>query len=110
MRARREHLFERGHLLSIVRYGSTDAVDPPPGTPAGRHGAAFGVYNAALGVGTLAASVLFGVLYERFGAGAAFGTGAGLAAVAASGLLVVRMVPSRDAKMEDSDVSHSRHQ
>jgi MFS family permease len=78
-------------------------------TPADRHGAAFGVYNAALGAGTLAASVMFGVLYERFGAGAAFGTGAGLAAAAAVALLLVRTGAGRDDKMIGSDVSNSRH-
>lgn len=78
--------------------------------PAGRHGAAFGVYNAALGAGTLAASVMFGMLYERFGASAAFGTGAAIAAAAASALLLVRTEPGGDAKMNSSNVSHSRHQ
>lgn len=79
-------------------------------TPADRHGAAFGVYNAALGIGMLAASVMFGVLYERFGAGAAFGTGAGLAAAAAAALLVVRTGAEWDGKMASSNVSNSRHQ
>jgi len=51
--------------------------------PAGRRGTAFGWYNAALGVGALAASVVFGLLYERFGHAAAFTTGAVLAAAAA---------------------------
>src|SRR6185436_18048675 len=37
-------------------------------TPTGRQGTAFGVYNAVLGIGALAASVAFGFLYERFGA------------------------------------------
>jgi MFS family permease len=79
-------------------------------TPADRHGAAFGVYNAALGVGMLTASVVFGVLYERFGAGAAFGTGAALAAAAASALLLVRTDTGRDGKIAGSNVSNSRHQ
>jgi MFS family permease len=52
-------------------------------TPAARRGTAFGYYNAALGVGALVASVLFGFLYQRLGAPVAFGTGAGLAAIAA---------------------------
>jgi MFS family permease len=58
--------------------------------PAGRTGAAFGVYNAALGAGTLLASIVFGVLYERLGHSAAFMAGAALAAVAAVLLLLVR--------------------
>jgi MFS family permease len=58
-------------------------------TPAHAEGTAFGFYNAALGVGTLTASVVFGFLYERFGPAAAFGTGAALAALAAVLLLAV---------------------
>ena len=58
--------------------------------PAGARGAAFGFYNAGVGIGVLLASVVFGVLYERFGPGLAFGTGAGLAAVAAVLLALVR--------------------
>jgi MFS family permease len=58
--------------------------------PVDRRGSAFGFYNAALGVGALLASVVFGVLYERFGHGVAFGTGAALAALAAVLLLLVR--------------------
>jgi predicted MFS family arabinose efflux permease len=78
--------------------------------PADRHGAAFGVYNAALGVGALAASMMFGVLYEQFGAGTAFRTGAGLAAAAALALVLVRTDAGRDAKIERSNVSDSRDQ
>jgi MFS family permease len=58
-------------------------------TPAGRRGAAFGWYNATTGVGALIASVLFGELYEHFGAPVAFTTGAVLAAVAAVLLLFI---------------------
>jgi MFS family permease len=58
--------------------------------PAIARGTAFGFYNAALGVGALLASVIFGVLYDRLGYAVAFGTGAALAAVAAVLLLLVR--------------------
>ena len=58
-------------------------------TPAGRHGLAFGLYNAALGIGALLASVAFGVLYERLGPSVAFGSGAALAAAAAAWLLTI---------------------
>ena len=51
--------------------------------PVGRRGTAFGWYNAALGLGVLAASVMFGFLYDRFGHAVAFTTGASLAAAAA---------------------------
>jgi MFS family permease len=56
-------------------------------TPAHQQGTAFGLYNGALGAGALLASVTFGLLYERVSPGAAFGTGAALAALAALLLL-----------------------
>jgi MFS family permease len=71
-------------------------------TPAGRQGTAFGLYNAALGVGALAASVMFGFLYARFGAAAAFGTGSALAAAAAVLLVFIRITPTRDAMIVGS--------
>jgi MFS family permease len=57
--------------------------------PASRRGFAFGVYNAVLGIGALAASLLFGGLWDLFGPAAAFGTGAALALVASALLFVV---------------------
>jgi MFS family permease len=48
-----------------------------------RRGLAYGWYDTAIGVATLPASVLFGGLYDHFGAMAAFGSGAGLALLAA---------------------------
>jgi MFS family permease len=56
--------------------------------PASRRGFAFGLYTAVQGLGALAASVLFGVVWKAFGAAAAFGLGAALA-LAATGLLFV---------------------
>ena len=50
--------------------------------PATSRGTAFGIYNAALGVGALLASLLFGLLWTRVSPQAAFLTGAGLAIVA----------------------------
>jgi MFS family permease len=44
-----------------------------------RRGSAFGLYNLAIGLGALPASVLFGVLYKTFGAAVAFGAGAAIA-------------------------------
>jgi MFS family permease len=66
-------------------------------TPPDRRGAAFGIYNATIGVGALVASILFGYLYEHFGSSAAFATGAMLAGVAAVMLLFVPTEPLRDA-------------
>ncbi|MGE3959927.1 MAG: MFS transporter [Vicinamibacterales bacterium] len=50
--------------------------------PPSSRGFAFGLYNAVLGVGSLLASVLFGVLWTTWGAPVAFGTGAVLALLA----------------------------
>jgi predicted MFS family arabinose efflux permease len=55
-----------------------------------RKGLAFGWYNFSIGVTAMPASVLFGFLYKDYGALAAFGTGAGLALVAAVILLGVK--------------------
>jgi MFS family permease len=50
--------------------------------PAGARGTAFGVYNAALGVGGLLSSLMVGVIWTRVSPHAAFLTGAALALVA----------------------------
>jgi len=54
--------------------------------PPHARGTAFGIYNATLGVGTLAASLIFGAIWTRVSPHAAFLTGAALA-IAASALL-----------------------
>jgi MFS family permease len=59
--------------------------------PVAKRGTAFGWYNAALGIGALAASVVFGVLYERLGHAAAFTTGA---ALAAAGAVLLVLLPA----------------
>jgi len=59
--------------------------------PAARRGTAFGWFNAALGLGALPASVVFGVGWERAGSPAAFLLGAAIAAAAT--LLFVLLVP-----------------
>ena len=51
--------------------------------PSGQRGRAFGLYNAAIGLGALPASLLMGWLWAQFGASVAFGAGATLAGVAA---------------------------
>jgi MFS family permease len=50
--------------------------------PVDARGTAFGVYNAALGVGTLAASLIFGAIWTTVSPHAAFLTGAALAVLA----------------------------
>jgi MFS family permease len=47
-----------------------------------RKGLAYGWYNFAIGIATLPSSLIFGALYQAYGALAAFGWGAGLALVA----------------------------
>jgi MFS family permease len=74
-------------------------------TPLTRHGSAFGLYNAALGAGALVASVMFGYIYDQFGAPRAFTMGAMLAGVAALALLFVPSV-----KMDSSNAAYSRNQ
>jgi hypothetical protein len=63
-------------------------------TPAGLQGTAFGWYNAVLGFNALAASLLFGALWETFGPVVAFTTGAALALTAASLLVADRSLAS----------------
>jgi len=54
-----------------------------------QRGLAYGWFNAAVGCAALPSSVIFGALYEHYGARVAFGWGAGLALVAALSLLRV---------------------
>jgi len=61
--------------------------------PADTRGFAFGVYNAVVGFGALAASVLFGLVWTVWGAAPAFGMGAAFA-LAATVLLFVVVGPS----------------
>lgn len=61
--------------------------------PAADRGAAFGWFHLAIGLGALPASVLFGVLWDRYGPATAFVTGAGLALAATVVLLPVGMSP-----------------
>ena len=55
-----------------------------------RKGLAYGWYNAAVGVATLPSSLIFGALYQVYGALAAFGWGAALALLAVILLTGVR--------------------
>jgi MFS family permease len=57
--------------------------------PVYRRGAAFGWYNLALGLGAFPASLIFGIIWDRSGATAAFDVGAALAFVATVGIAVV---------------------
>jgi MFS family permease len=57
--------------------------------PAERRGFAFGIYNAVTGVGALAASIVFGLVWNAYGTTAAFGLGSALALLATVLLFVV---------------------
>ncbi|MEX0908252.1 MAG: MFS transporter, partial [Gemmatimonadaceae bacterium] len=61
--------------------------------PAADRGSAFGWFHLAVGLGALPASVLFGVLWDRFGPAVAFVTGAALAIAATVVLLPVAISP-----------------
>jgi MFS family permease len=65
--------------------------------PAARRGAAFGWYNLALGVGAFPASLLFGAIWDRVGATAAFTFGAmlALAATVGIGMIAPGRAPAR---------------
>ena len=67
--------------------------------PASRMGTAFGYYNAVIGIGTLLASLIFGLIWTRVSPDAAFLTGASLAMAAT--LLLYFLFP---------DEEDSRHQ
>lgn len=54
-----------------------------------RRGTAFGWYNLAIGLGALPASLMFGFVWDRAGAPAAFVMGASLALAAAVGMTLV---------------------
>jgi MFS family permease len=57
--------------------------------PRVRRGSAYGWYNLAIGLGALPASLIFGAIWDRSGAPTAFMVGAGLALVAALGMMFV---------------------
>jgi len=57
--------------------------------PKARRGIAYGWYYLAIGIGALPASLLFGLLWDRFGSAVAFSVGAGLSLVSAVGLMLL---------------------
>ena len=56
--------------------------------PASRRGTAYGWYNFTIGMAALPASLVFGLVWDKWSPSAAFGMGAGLALVALAGLIV----------------------
>jgi len=70
-----------------IYYGLTEGVEKAVVAdlaPAEARGTAFGAYHAVIGIGALAASLLFGLIWKVAGAPAAFGVGAALALLSAA--------------------------
>jgi MFS family permease len=75
-------------------YGLTEAPEKSlvaSLAPAERKGAAFGAYHFAIGIAALPASVIFGLLWQRYSAQTALLTGAAIGALAALLLMSVRL-------------------
>ena len=83
-----------------IYFGLTEGVEKAwvaDMAPANARGTAFGIYNAALGFGGLAASILFGAIWTRVSPAAAFLTGACLA-LAASLLLYLAFSNAKNTR------------
>lgn len=77
-----------------VYFGLTEGVEKAlvaDMAPAHLRGSAFGLYHLTVGIGAFPASLLFGLLWQRFGAPAAFLAGAGLALAAGALLFLLRV-------------------
>ena len=75
-----------------VYFGLTEGVEKAlvaDMVPAAVRGAAFGWYNLTIGLAAFPASLIFGGLWQAYGAASAFVVGASLALVAAVGLMLV---------------------
>ena len=82
-----------------VYFGLTEGVEKAwvaDMAPAESRGLAFGIYNAALGFGGLAASLVFGAIWTRVSPAAAFLAGASLA-LAASVLLYLTFSDAKNS-------------
>jgi len=74
-------------LVYGVYYGLTEGVEKAVVAdlaPSGRRGSAFGAYHAVIGVGALAASLVFAGVWKAAGAPAAFALGAALSLISAA--------------------------
>ena len=93
-------------LVYGLYFGLTEGVEKAwiaDLTPGSARGTAFGIYYAALGIGGLVASIMFGLIWTRVSPSAAFLTGAGLAVVA-TGLLYLLFSPAKN----EEDSGHQR--
>lgn len=85
------HVWTLFALYGVV-FGLTEGVEKAliaDVVPASSRGRAFGWYHALIGIAALPASVVFGAVWDRYGAHSAFIMGAILAAVAAALLLLL---------------------
>jgi MFS family permease len=79
-------------LVYGLYFGLTEGVEKAlvaDMVPAELRGSAFGLYNTAIGIAALPASLLTGALWQTFGPAVALGSGAVLAAVAALTLWIL---------------------
>ena len=79
-------------LLYGLYYGLTEPAERAwvaDLVPERLRGTAFGLYHGVIGLAALPASLLFGAVWQRFGAPTAFATGAGLALAATVVLILV---------------------
>jgi MFS family permease len=91
-------------FLYGVYYGLTEGVEKAmvaAFSPSAYRGTAFGIYHGAVGLAALPASLVFGVFWAVLGPRLAFSIGAGLAAVAAVGLVVLLAAVRRPKDMKD---------
>jgi len=68
-----------------IYFGLTEGVEKAlvaDFAPVHLRGSSFGLYHLIVGIGALPASLLFGLVWQKFGAAAAFGMGASLAMLA----------------------------
>jgi MFS family permease len=79
-----------------IYFGLTEGVEKAlvaDFAPVHLRGSSFGLYHLIVGIGALPASLLFGLVWQKFGSTAAFGMGAGLALLASvmlAGLAVIK--------------------
>ena len=83
-----------GLLIALygVYYGMTEGAERAmvaDYVPSDRRGRAYGLYHGAVGLATLPASLLFGIVWVKFGPQVSFAIGASLAGVATLLLLVL---------------------
>jgi MFS family permease len=86
-------------LVYGVYYGLTEGVEKAVVAdlaPAGRRGAAFGAYHAVIGIGALAASLVFAGIWKAAGAPAAFALGAAIALASVAWLSRLDLKPAAE--------------